>query len=98
MALNSINDFNNRSGFIKLLAIFYIVLLGGLIILGVLFYHNNQAFNNGASLVTHTRTVIERTDSILLLSQNLQWEIRNYTLTGDSNAYQKYFYKSFFVH
>lgn len=91
MARNSINRFNNYSAFLKLLAVFYIILLGGLIGLGVLFYHNNQAFNNSAVLVTHTRTVIGHTDSILLLSQNLQWETRNYTLTGDSNAYRKYF-------
>ena len=77
--------------FIKMLILFYIFLLGGLIMLAVLFYHNKQAFNNGAAWVTHTRTVISRADSILLFSQNLQWETRNYTLTGDSNAYRKYF-------
>jgi hypothetical protein len=58
MAPNSINSFNNRSAFLKLLAVFYIILLGGLIGLGVLFYHNNQAFNNSAVLVTHTRTLL----------------------------------------
>jgi PAS domain S-box-containing protein len=79
------------SGFLRLLAIFYVVLIGGLIILGVLFYRNKQAFNNGSAWVTHTRTVIGRTDTILLLSQNLQWESRNYTLTGDSNSYREYF-------
>lgn len=67
---------------------FYVVLLGGLIMLGVLFYRNNKAFYGGAILVTNTRTVIERADSILLFSQNLQWETRNYALTGDLNAYK----------
>jgi PAS domain S-box-containing protein len=70
---------------------FYIFLLSGLIILGVLFYHNNKAFDNTAALVTHTYTVIDRTNTILFLTQNLQWEARNYALTGDSNAYRKYF-------
>jgi CHASE3 domain sensor protein len=92
MTLNSINSINKRSPSLGVLAVFYTALLGGLIILGILFYHNNQAFNNGAALVTHTRTVLGRTDSVLLLSQNLQWEARNYTLAGDLNAYQKYFF------
>lgn len=77
--------------FLRLLSIIYVVLLGGVVSLGILFYRNNQVFNRGAALVTHTRFVIDRTDSILLLSQNLQWEARNYTLLGDSNAYRKYF-------
>ncbi len=91
MATNSTNALNNRSPFLMLLAIFYIVLLGGLISLGVLFYRNNQAFYNSAELVNNTRAVIGYTDKILILSQNLQWETRNFSLTGDSNAYRKYF-------
>ena len=69
---------------------FYIVLLGALLFVGILIYHNNKAFNEGGSWVTHSRTVIERTDTMLLLSQNLQWEARNYALSGDSSAYKKY--------
>ena len=42
-------------------------------------------------MVVHTRNVIADADNILVLSQNLQWEIRNYVLTGDSIAYNKYF-------
>jgi PAS domain-containing protein len=30
-------------------------------------------------------------DSILLLAQSVQWETRNYSLTGDSSAYRGYF-------
>ncbi|MGZ8538388.1 MAG: PAS domain S-box protein, partial [Flavisolibacter sp.] len=65
--------------------------MSSLIALGFLFYRNNQAFKTGTTLVTHTSNVISRTDSISLFSLNLQWESRNYTLTGDSNAYRKYF-------
>jgi PAS domain S-box-containing protein len=81
----------DRLSFLKFLAIIYIILIGGLIGLGVLFYRNNRAYNNGAAWVRHTRLVIGHTDTILLLSQNLQWETRTYTLTGDSNAYRKFF-------
>jgi PAS domain S-box-containing protein len=83
--------FVRQMSFSRLLVLFFAAILAGFVILSILFYRNNQAFNNGMALVTHTRTIIERTDSLLFLSQNLQWETRNYTLTGDSNAYQNYF-------
>ncbi|MGN6214409.1 ATP-binding protein [Parafilimonas sp.] len=88
MTLNSTNGFNNHSLFFRLLIIFYIVLISGLIILRVSFYHYNETFNKGSALVSQTRTIIESTDSILLLSQNLQWQCRNYILIADSNAYE----------
>ncbi len=88
MTLKSTNGFNNHSLFFRLLIIFYIVLISGLIILRVLFYHYNETFNKGSALVSQTRTIIESTDSILLLSQNLQWQCRNYILIADSNAYE----------
>jgi PAS domain S-box-containing protein len=76
--------------FSRMLVFFFTAILAGFVMLTILFYRNNQAFNKGNSLITHTRTVIQRTDSILFLSQNLQLEAHNYTLTGDSNAYKKY--------
>jgi PAS domain S-box-containing protein len=72
------------------LAVFYIGLLIALILVGVLIYRNHQAFNQGADWVTHSRTVLERTDSIQILSQELQWQSRNYILTSDKNAYKTY--------
>lgn len=87
MRLRSTNRFNNHSAFYRALIIFYVVLIGGLVVLRVLFNHHSDAFNKGFALVSHTRTIISRTDSMYFLSQNLHWESRNYTLTGDSNAY-----------
>src|SRR6185312_13977188 len=88
MRQHSAYRFNNHPAFITVLVIFYVVLTAGLIVLRVSFYHNNQAFNNGFNLVSHTRSIIESTDSMTLEAQNLWWESRNYALTTDSNAYR----------
>jgi len=87
MRRRSTTGYNNYSVFFTVLVSFYIVLIGGLIVLGALFNHYNQTFNNGFSMVSHTRNIIESTDSMSLLAQNLEWESRNYTLTADSNSY-----------
>lgn len=87
MRQRSTTGFNNYSVFFTVLVSFYIVLIAGLIVLGVLFSHYNEAFNNGFSMVSHTRNIIESTDSMSLLAVNLEWESRNYTLTADSNSY-----------
>jgi PAS domain S-box-containing protein len=84
------NILNRRSRFLWVLAAFYISLLTALILVGVLVYHNSQQFNKGADWVTHSRSVLERTDSIQILSQELQWQSRNYILTRNANAYQTY--------
>ena len=78
---------NKYSGFFIALVIFYIILIGGLVALRVLFNHYNQAFNNSFSMVSHTRDIIENTDTMSLLAQNLEWERRSFELTADSNSY-----------
>lgn len=83
--------FAYKMTFPRLLVLFFTAILAGLVMLSIIFYRNNQAFDKSAALVTHISTVIAHTDSISLLSQNLQWESQNYTLTGDSNAYRTYF-------
>src|SRR5690606_1187476 len=83
--------FAHKMTFSRLLVLFFTAILAGLVMLSIIFYRNNQAFDKSAALVTHISTVISYTDSISLLSQNLQWESQNYTLTGDSNAYRTYF-------
>jgi PAS domain S-box-containing protein len=87
MSLPSTNGLNNYSAFFRALVIFYIVLMGGLIALRILFSHHSNALNRDFALVTETRTIIEGIDSMYLLSKNLVWESRNYPLTEDSNAY-----------
>lgn len=88
MRLHSNNSFNNHAGFFRALILFYIILTAGLIILRVLFNHYNEAFKKGFDVVSHTRSIIESTDSMSLQSQNLQWESRNFASTGDLKAYQ----------
>ncbi len=78
---------NKYSGFFTALVIFYVILIGGLVALRVLFNHYNQAFNNSFSMVSHTRNIIENTDTMSLLTQNLEWERRSFALTADSNSY-----------
>lgn len=81
--------FAHKMTFSRLLVLFFTAILTGLMVLSILFYRNNRALNTGTALVTHTRIVIAYTDTILLLSQNLQWQARNYILTGDSNTYRR---------
>jgi PAS domain S-box-containing protein len=90
MRLKFLNGLIDRFTFLRSLAVFFIAILGGLIMLGILFYQNNQAFNNGASQITHTSTVIAQAGNVLTLSQNMQWEARNYILTNESNALNTY--------
>jgi PAS domain S-box-containing protein len=78
---------NKYSGFFIALVIFYIILVGGLVALRVLFNHYNQAFNNSFSMVSHTRNIVESTDTMSLLAQNLEWERRSFALTADSSSY-----------
>jgi PAS domain S-box-containing protein len=90
MRLKFLNGLIGRFTFLRSLAVFFIAILGGLITLAFLFYQNNQAFNNGASQVTHTSTVIAQAGNVLTLSQNMQWEARNYILTNESDALYAY--------
>ena len=85
MKQRSTTGSNNYSVFFTVLVLFYAILIGGLVVLRVLFNHYNDAFNNGFSMISHTRNVIESTDSMSLLAQNLGWEHRNFVLTADSN-------------
>jgi PAS domain S-box-containing protein len=78
---------NKYTGFFAALVIFYIILTGGLVVLRVLFNHYNQAFNNSFSMVSHTRNIIESTDTMSLLVQNLEWERRSFELTADPSFY-----------
>ena len=87
MRLRSTNGFSNYSAFFRALVIFYIVLMGGLIALRILFTHHSNALKRNFALVTDTRTIIEGIDSMYLLSENLVGESRSYTFTGDSNVY-----------
>lgn len=87
MKQRSTTGSNNYSVFFTVLVLFYAILIGGLVVLRVLFNHYNDAFNNGFSMISHTRNVIESTDSMSLLAQNLGWEHRNFVLTADSNYY-----------
>ncbi|MGN6543078.1 MAG: ATP-binding protein [Ginsengibacter sp.] len=87
MKQRSTTGSNNYSVFFTVLVLFYAILIGGLVVLRVLFNHYNDAFNNGFSMISHTRNVIESTDSMSLLAQNLAWEHRNFVLTADSNYY-----------
>lgn len=80
----------NRPAFFWPLVIMYIILITSLLFLGILCYRNNEAFNDGVALISHERTIIEYTDSLMLLSQNLQWENRNYVLTGNPQTHQAY--------
>jgi|GEM_PF-165604 len=87
MRLRSTNGLGNYSAFLRALVILYIVLIGGLIALRILFNHHSNALKKSFALVTETRTIIEGIDSMYLLSKNLVWESRNFTLTKDSNTY-----------
>lgn len=80
----------NRPAFFWPLVIMYIILITSLLFLGILCYRNNEAFNDGVALISHERTIIEYTDSLMLLSQNLQWENRIYVLTGNPQTHQAY--------
>jgi hypothetical protein len=71
MSLPSTNGVNNYSAFFRALLIFYIVLMGGLIALRILFNHHSNALNRDFASVTETRTIIEGIDSMFLLSKNL---------------------------
>lgn len=76
--------------FIRILVVFFLAILGGLTTLAILFYRNSQSFNNTALLVTHTREVIDETSIVSSLSKDLQWEARNYTLTGNTKSLEQY--------
>lgn len=87
MRFRSTNGFSNYSAFFTAFIIFYIVLIGGLVALRILFNYHSNALKRGFALVTETRTIIEGIDSLNLLSNNLVAESRNDTVTGSSNTY-----------
>lgn len=91
MTPNALSRFSSGNTFIKVLGIFFALIVGGLITLDSLFTRTGKAFNTASDLVTHARHILGKTDTILLLAQDLQWEARNYSFTGDTNAYHEYF-------
>jgi PAS domain S-box-containing protein len=86
MRLPAKNGFNNYSAFFRALIIFYLVLVGGLMALLILFNQYNHALNRDFALVSQTRTLIECIDSMDLLSQNLVDKSSD-SLTQNSNTY-----------
>jgi CHASE3 domain sensor protein len=82
---------NSFFSFRKILLLFFVAILSGFIILSVLFYSNNNSYHNTAYWVAHIHTVLEQAIIVSSLSKDLQWETRNYILTGDSNTFNAYY-------
>jgi PAS domain S-box-containing protein len=76
--------------FTRLLILFFLVILGGFIIRSILFLRNSEVYKNTNERVTHARDVIAQATLISTLAKDMQWESRNYLLTGDSDAYHAY--------
>ena len=91
MRFKFLNNFIRRFNFLRILTVFFVTMFGGLLTLGILFYRNNQAFNNSTALVLHTRNVIEQANKVQIVSQNLQLEVRNYMATQDANSVQAFY-------
>jgi PAS domain S-box-containing protein len=82
--------FRRHNNFLKVLALFLVLIIGGLITFGVMFTRARKSIVSSSTWVDHTLVVLARVDSILLLAQSVQWETRNYSLTGDSSTYKAY--------
>src|SRR5690349_13872669 len=82
---------NRIFAFQKVILFFFIVLLGGIITLGILFYRNNETLHNTNYWVLHTHGVIEQATQVASFSKDIQWESRTFILTGDKNSINSYY-------
>ena len=69
--------FRRHNNFLKVLALFLVLIIGGLITFGVMFTRARKSIVSSSTWVDHTLVVLARVDSILLLAQSVQWETRN---------------------
>ena len=69
----------------------FLVILGGIIVLSLLSYYNNKAFQNTRYWVAHTHSVIEQAERVASLSKDIQWESRTFFLAGDKDSIKPYY-------
>ncbi|QEC66466.1 PAS domain S-box protein [Panacibacter ginsenosidivorans] len=76
--------------FRKILLFFFIGIFICLTVVGISFYRNNDVFNSTSYWIKHTQDVIDEAVQVSSLVKDMQWEIRNYNLTGDVNTIHIY--------
>src|SRR3954463_9755744 len=76
--------------FSRLLFLFFLAILVGIITISFLFYHNNETLQNRNLWLIHTHNVIEKAEEVSALSKELQWESRTTLLNGDTSYAASY--------
>ncbi len=78
-----------RFPFERILAVFFLIVIAGVVILGVVNYNANRSYSESTEWVEHTYEVIE--ESTLVLSALQDMGIRGYVTTGDTAFLESYY-------